>query len=194
MSSLTESRTTTNLCSRGRTADGAPNPIDIHIGRRIRTRRMTLGLSQEKLAELLGITFQQIQKYEKGINRISGSRLWDVSQVLRTEVGYFFEEMDKQTINTSPMCLSGRPFRKEMKISAADPMKSTVNCLLVSLLEKNPNRSFVRNLYLLAATAYPSADRRYETIARLFDEVEIRKSRLKRAPSGKNTQPPAASS
>ena len=61
--------------SRGRTPEGNPNPIDVHVGNRIRLRRQLLGLSQEKLAKLLGLTFQQIQKYEKGMNRISASRM-----------------------------------------------------------------------------------------------------------------------
>ena len=64
---------------------------DVHIGRRVRERRIALGLSQSELAEKLGISFQQVQKYESGANRISGSRLWDISTVLETAVSYFFE-------------------------------------------------------------------------------------------------------
>jgi DNA-binding XRE family transcriptional regulator len=59
-----------------------PNPIDVHVGSRVRFRRMLIGMSQEKLGEKLGLTFQQIQKYEKGINRIGASRLFDLAQVL----------------------------------------------------------------------------------------------------------------
>ena len=69
-----------------------PNPIDVHFGGRVRFRRMLLGLSQEKLGERLGLTFQQIQKYEKGINRIGASRLFDLSQVLGVPVQFFYEE------------------------------------------------------------------------------------------------------
>lgn len=68
-----------------------PNPIDIHVGSRIRLRRTMLGMSQEKLGESLGITFQQIQKYEKGTNRIGASRLQNISQVLSVPVAFFFE-------------------------------------------------------------------------------------------------------
>lgn len=68
-----------------------PNPIDIHVGSRIRLRRTMLGMSQEKLGESLGITFQQIQKYEKGTNRIGASRLQRISEILRVPVGFFFE-------------------------------------------------------------------------------------------------------
>ena len=81
--------------SRGRTPSGAPNPIDVHVGARIRMRRNLLGWSQEKLGNLLGLTFQQVQKYEKGLNRVSASRLWDFSTVLSIPVSFFFEDMDK---------------------------------------------------------------------------------------------------
>lgn len=68
-----------------------PNPIDIHVGGRVRLRRMMLGMSQEKLGEQLGITFQQIQKYEKGTNRIGASRLQNIAAVLSVPVGFFFD-------------------------------------------------------------------------------------------------------
>jgi transcriptional regulator with XRE-family HTH domain len=69
-----------------------PNPIDIHVGSRVRLRRMMLGMSQEKLGESLGITFQQIQKYEKGTNRIGASRLQHIASVLSVPVSFFFED------------------------------------------------------------------------------------------------------
>ncbi len=69
-----------------------PNPIDIHVGSRIRLRRTMLGMSQEKLGESLGITFQQIQKYEKGTNRVGASRLQNISNVLNVPVSFFFED------------------------------------------------------------------------------------------------------
>ena len=69
-----------------------PNPVDIHVGSRVRFRRMLLGMSQEKLGERLGLTFQQVQKYEKGVNRIGASRLFDLSQVLQVPIQFFYEE------------------------------------------------------------------------------------------------------
>jgi transcriptional regulator with XRE-family HTH domain len=68
------------------------NPIDIHVGSRVRFRRMLLGMSQEKLGEKLGLTFQQVQKYEKGINRIGASRLFDLAQVLGVSVQFFYDD------------------------------------------------------------------------------------------------------
>lgn len=82
-----------------RAAEGAeaknarrPNPMDIHVGSRVRLRRMLLGMSQEKLGDHLGLTFQQVQKYEKGINRIGASRLFDLSKTLGVPISFFYED------------------------------------------------------------------------------------------------------
>ncbi|WP_028878238.1 helix-turn-helix domain-containing protein [Terasakiella pusilla] len=72
---------------------GEANPIDIHVGTRLRHIRTLLGMSQSKLGETVGLTFQQIQKYERGANRIGASRLYDLSRVLDVPISYFFEEM-----------------------------------------------------------------------------------------------------
>ena len=72
-------------------AKKAPNPIDKHVGSRVRMRRMMLTMSQEKLGDALGLTFQQVQKYEKGTNRIGASRLQQISHILQVPVGFFFE-------------------------------------------------------------------------------------------------------
>ena len=68
-----------------------PNPVDLHVGARIRMRRRMQGVSQEKLAEALGLTFQQVQKYERGANRVSASKLYEIAACLKTPVAYFFE-------------------------------------------------------------------------------------------------------
>jgi transcriptional regulator with XRE-family HTH domain len=87
-----------------------PNPIDVHVGSRVRFRRMLLGMSQEKLGEKLGLTFQQIQKYEKGINRIGASRLFDLAHVLGVPVQFFYEEapagIEPHSLNES---VAGKP-------------------------------------------------------------------------------------
>lgn len=76
--------------------NGGANPIDLHVGRRLRQRRTALGLSQEKLGEALGLTFQQVQKYERGVNRVGASRLYDISRALGVPVCYFYEEIGDQ--------------------------------------------------------------------------------------------------
>ena len=68
-----------------------PHPVDRHVGLRIRMRRKEIGVSQERLAEALSITFQQVQKYERGANRVSASKLWEIATALRTPVAYFYE-------------------------------------------------------------------------------------------------------
>jgi len=68
-----------------------PNPIDRHVGLRIRMRRKELGISQERLAESIGLTFQQVQKYERAANRVSASKLWEMSRALSTNISYFYE-------------------------------------------------------------------------------------------------------
>jgi transcriptional regulator with XRE-family HTH domain len=69
----------------------APNPIDIHVGLQVRLRRKALKISQEKLADSLGLTFQQVQKYERGANRISASKLYEIARALRVPIAWFFE-------------------------------------------------------------------------------------------------------
>ncbi len=73
------------------------HPVDIHVGQQMRHRRKLLGLTQQKLADTVGIRFQQIQKYESGANRVSASRLWDLSRALNVPVTYFFDQLEKQT-------------------------------------------------------------------------------------------------
>jgi transcriptional regulator with XRE-family HTH domain len=70
-----------------------PNPIDVHVGRRLRLRRTLLGMSQERLGQMLGLTFQQIQKYERGVNRIGSSRLYELGQILDVPISFFFDDM-----------------------------------------------------------------------------------------------------
>ncbi|MBX5039328.1 helix-turn-helix domain-containing protein [Rhizobium lentis] len=75
-----------------------PNAIDSYVGARIRTRRQLLGMSQERLADQIGVTFQQVQKYEKGINRIGASRLQRIAEVLHTSPSFFFEQSDSEPL------------------------------------------------------------------------------------------------
>jgi len=98
----------------------AYNPIDVHVGARLRARRTLVGLSQTALGDAMGITFQQVQKYESGSNRISASRLYDVSKLLDIDIGYFFDEMDRTIESESPAQLT----QKKSKRSAEKPPKS----------------------------------------------------------------------
>lgn len=85
-----------------------PNPVDLHVGARIRMRRKILGVSQERLAEDLGLTFQQVQKYERGANRVSASKLYEIARSLQSSVGYFFEGLGATT--GDGVAEAGEPF------------------------------------------------------------------------------------
>lgn len=73
------------------------HPVDVHVGKRIRHRRWLIGMTQQQLAEQVGIKFQQIQKYETGANRVSASRLWDIAEALDVPVSFFFEGIEEET-------------------------------------------------------------------------------------------------
>jgi transcriptional regulator with XRE-family HTH domain len=98
------------ISSRGKTQ--GPHPVDIAVGKRVRGRRILMGLSQERLGDDLGVTFQQVQKYERGSNRISASRLYEISRVLEVPPSYFFEEVMEEN---GPGYSGGGP-------GSADPM------------------------------------------------------------------------
>jgi transcriptional regulator with XRE-family HTH domain len=89
------------MASPNDSAEG-PDPIDRHVGLRLRLRRRELGVSQEKLAETIGLTFQQIQKYERAANRISASKLWEIAQALNTSVGFFYQGIGERPAVDGP--------------------------------------------------------------------------------------------
>ena len=88
--------------------DRSPNPVDLHVGLRIRLRRKELGVSQEKLADSIGLTFQQVQKYERAANRVSASKLWDMARALQTSISYFFDGLPDAELN-APVSSDGPP-------------------------------------------------------------------------------------
>ena len=127
--------------SRGRLADGQPNPVDVHVGMRLLLRRKQLNYSQGRGAGMLGLTFQQIQKYERGATRIGASRLWDFSRILRVPVEYFFQGMDEDAINHSPL-MNFHTVEEVQKMAgsffpAVDPMLSNENIRLINAVD-NP--------------------------------------------------------
>ncbi len=137
--------------SRGRTPSGEPNPIDIHVGNRIRMRRNILGWSQEKLGDLLGLTFQQIQKYEKGLNRVSASRLWDFSVVMDTPISFFYDDMDKTVAKQSPRMFSNpeadATLNEDLEVFNTDPMLKQETLELVRAYYKISNRQAAKHLF-----------------------------------------------
>ncbi len=122
---------------------GPPNPIDIHIGDRIRAKRRLLDLGQQEFATALGITFQQVQKYEKGHNRISGSRLYDISRVLGTDVNFFYEDMPAEVEKSSPRQRAG------IKDKGRKVVKDPTNGNTFDMTDVNSTESmeFLRNYH-----------------------------------------------
>ncbi len=100
---------------------GIPSPVDVHVGARVRLRRTLLGMTQTALGDALGLTFQQVQKYEKGTNRVSASRLFDLTRVLDVSIEHFFEDIPAAVAASSPAARkSGKA--KEPPNFETDPM------------------------------------------------------------------------
>jgi len=142
--------------SRGRMPSGKPNPVDVHVGGRVRLRRTLLGMSQEKLGEALGLTFQQVQKYERGANRIGASRLWDLSRVLDCPVQFFFEEMDDQTAGASPRHLN--ELSRDIDMPENDPMTKRETLELVRAYYRIKDYHVRRRIYELAKSLATTED------------------------------------
>ena len=141
----------------------AYNPIDVHVGDRLRTRRTLLGLSQTTLAEAIGLTFQQLQKYEKGSNRISASRLYDLSQILDIDISYFFDDMGGTTAKASPAQISQRGVAKFAKAAgrSEDPLHKRETLELVRAYYKISEpaiRNHLRKLVQTTAAASGGSD------------------------------------
>jgi len=89
------------------------HPVDVHVGKRVRHRRWMVGMTQQQLGEAVGIKFQQIQKYETGMNRVSASRLWDIAKALDVDVRFFFEGIDEGETDAAPTAT--KPVGKNMQ-------------------------------------------------------------------------------
>ena len=138
---------------RGRMKDREPNPVDVYAGQRMRLRRVMLKMSQQALARKLGLTFQQVQKYEKGCNRVGASRLWDISKVLKVPMDFFFEDMDKSVESQSPMMLTmpdnegAGMLAEETDDMDLDPMKREETLELVRAYYRISNRKIAKHLF-----------------------------------------------
>jgi transcriptional regulator with XRE-family HTH domain len=135
---------------RGRTPSGKPNPIDAHVGARVRLRRTLLGMSQEKLGEAIGLTFQQVQKYERGANRIGASRLFDLSRVLEVPVSYFFDELSDTAANQSPRMMVSGAVEEALVETENDPMTKRETLELVRAYYKISDPTVRKRLFELA--------------------------------------------
>ena len=139
----------------GRQKGDKPNPIDVHVGTRVRLRRNMLGLSQEKLGEAIGLTFQQVQKYERGANRIGASRLHDLSRVLDVPVSFFFDDMDPVRAPAIPAGFAEPP----AEAFDSDPLRKRETVELVSAYYRIEDAVVRRRLFDLAKALASGADR-----------------------------------
>lgn len=118
-----------------------PNDVDAHVGSRLRQRRMLLGISQEQLAEMLGLTFQQVQKYERGTNRVSASRLFQLARALDTPITWFFDDMAADR---------GGAEKAEGAAEDTDPMSRRETLELVRVYSRIDDRKVRKKLYEMA--------------------------------------------
>jgi transcriptional regulator with XRE-family HTH domain len=119
------------------------HPIDAHVGKRVRIRRKILSMSQTKLGDAIGLTFQQIQKYERGANRIGASRLFELSEVLDVPVSYFFDDLPADILTLSRG-------QQEPKPMPSDPLQEPVSLELVRAYAKIENPVTRKSLFNLA--------------------------------------------
>ena len=124
-------------------APRSPNPVDIHVGTRVRLRRQLLKMSQEKLGNALGVTFQQVQKYERGSNRVGASRLWKMSQVMDVPVGFFYEGLDEKAPSSDFSAEDQTPIVYEF-------INSTDGVSLAMAVSKIKNKAVRRQILELA--------------------------------------------
>lgn len=137
--------------SRGRMPSGGPNPVDVHVGSRVRLRRTLLGMSQEKLGEAIGLTFQQVQKYERGANRIGCSRLFDLSRILDVPISFFFDDMSDQAKELSPAhIIKGNVTETIVEQFPKDPLLKRETLELVRAYYAIPNEKVRRQIFELA--------------------------------------------
>ncbi|MDF1791755.1 MAG: helix-turn-helix transcriptional regulator [Thalassobaculaceae bacterium] len=127
-----------------------PNPIDIHVGARVRLRRTLLGMSQERLGDALGLTFQQVQKYERGANRVGASRLFELAKALGVPVSYFFDDMPEDDGTEVTAATSG-PMEE-------DPMRRRETIELVRAYYRITDDTARRRLYELMRSIAGSMD------------------------------------
>ncbi len=145
----------------GEMIDSGIGPMDAHVGARICARRRLLQLSQKEMAEALGITFQQVQKYEKGVNRIGAGRLFNIAQLLGVDVDYFFEDVKPEIYNMLPFykrtyCTGTGLLQEDQVEQSFDPMTGSEATMLLKAFYSLPAKS--RNALLLMLTSLREKD------------------------------------
>jgi len=152
------------LSDRGAERESRPSPIDVHVGTRIRLRRTLLGMSQERLGEALGLTFQQVQKYERGVNRVGASRLFDLSRVLDVPISFFFDDMP-EPLSQPGGAIGGGPLSGRRTMGFADQQ----DALADDTLSRRETLELVRAYYRIPDAAVRKSV--FDLIKRLTPET-----------------------
>ena len=134
---------------------GNPHPVDVHVGARARMRRTLLGMTQTDLGDALGLTFQQVQKYERGVNRISASRLYDLCRVLNVSIEYFFEDMPT-AVAANSSAAKKRGKAKKPPSYEPDPMANRETLGLVRAFYKIEDAEIRRQVYEMIKALGPA--------------------------------------
>ena len=137
--------------------ESRPSPIDVHVGSRIRLRRTLIGMSQERLGEALGLTFQQVQKYERGVNRVGALRLYDLSRVLDVTISFFFDDMPDSTGNGDGSThIAGFSERAEFGGHGDDPLAKRETLELVRAYYRITDPAVRKRVFELIKSMGPS--------------------------------------
>lgn len=139
------------------TTEKEPDPIDVHVGSRMQLRRTLLGMTQEQLAKAIGVSFQQVQKYERGLNRLSASRLFDVCQALGTSITYFYEDVSEEV-------LRGR--QRNADISHPEALGGKARHLSGDLMAKTESLELVRSYWHMPSSQREKVRALIDTLAR----------------------------
>lgn len=133
----------------GRPRIASPNPVDVHVGKRVRLRRNLLGMSQEKLGAQLGLTFQQVQKYERGANRIGASRLYEIARILDVPLSFFFDDLPDDVVQQYRRVAPGMA-EGEQAPYGADPLSKRETLELVRAYYRIRDENVRRRVFELA--------------------------------------------
>ncbi len=137
--------------------ESRPSPIDVHVGSRIRLRRTLTGMSQERLGEALGLTFQQVQKYERGVNRVGASRLYDLSRVLDVPISFFFDDMPDTSGNgNGAVHVAGFAERSDFGGHGDDPLSKRETLELVRAYYRITDPSVRKRVFDLIKSMGPT--------------------------------------
>ena len=141
------------------TTESRPSPVDVHVGARIRLRRTLLGMSQERLGDALGLTFQQVQKYERGVNRVGASRLFDLSRILDVPINFFYDNMPDSAAASGSSSRPAAGFAEAQEgFGSEDPLAKRETLELVRAYYRITDLNMRKRMFDLMKSMAPQED------------------------------------